>query len=104
MNQFGVANANIQQQKGTDRILIELPGVKDPERVRKLLSGTAKLEFYQTYDNRQVYQLLSNANSIIAAKIKADKKDTAKTAAKTPLAIAGKDTSKSLLAKNYCCR
>jgi SecD/SecF fusion protein len=82
IDQFGVANANIQLQKGTDRILIELPGVKEPDRVRKLLSGTAKLEFYQTYDNQQVYQLLSNINGLIAAKIKASKKDTSKTIAK----------------------
>ena len=101
IDQFGVANANIQLQKNTDRILIELPGVKEPERVRKLLSGTAKLEFYQTYDNSQVYQLLNNANSLIAAKIKADKKDTSKTGAKTlvkttpPALAAGKDTAKS---------
>jgi SecD/SecF fusion protein len=77
IDQFGVANANISLQKGTDRVLIELPGVKEPDRVRKLLSGTAKLEFYQTFDNRQVYQLLSNINGIIAAKVKATKKDTA---------------------------
>ncbi|MDB4918093.1 protein translocase subunit SecDF [Mucilaginibacter sp.] len=83
IDQFGVANANIQLQKGNDRILIELPGVKEPERVRKLLSGTAKLEFYQTYDNSQVYQLLTNMNGLIAAKIKASKKDTTKTAVKT---------------------
>ncbi len=83
IDQFGVANASIQILKGTDRILIELPGIKDPDRVSKLLSGTAKLEFYQTYDNRQVYQLLSNINGIIAAKIKSAKKDTTKTIAKT---------------------
>jgi len=86
IDQFGVANANIQLQKGTDRILIELPGVKEPDRVRKLLSGTAKLEFYQTYDNTQVSQLLTNINGIIAAKLKAAKKDTAKVAGK-PLAV-----------------
>jgi SecD/SecF fusion protein len=103
IDQFGVANANIQLQPGTDRILIELPGVKEPERVRKLLSGTAKLEFYQTYDNRQVFQLFDNINKLIAAKIKAAKKDTAKTAAKSQLAgankgAAAKDTSKGALA------
>ena len=100
IDQFGVANANIQLQKGSDRILIELPGVKEPDRVRKLLSGTAKLEFYQTYDNRQVYQVLANINGIIAAKNKAAKKDTSKTAAKT---AATKDTTaakgNSLLSK-----
>jgi len=78
---FGVANANISLQPATQRILIELPGVKDPERVRKLLSATAKLEFYQTFDNRQAYPVLNNINSLLAAKLKAGKKDTAKTPA-----------------------
>jgi len=82
IDQFGVTNPNIQRPKNSDRILIELPGVKDPERVRKLLSGTAKLEFYQTYSNSQVFPLLNNLNGIIAAKLKAEKKDTTKTAAK----------------------
>jgi SecD/SecF fusion protein len=93
IDQFGVANANIQLQKGTDRVLIELPGVKEPDRVRKLLSGTAKLEFYQTYDNNQVYQLLTNINSLIAAKIKAAKKDTTKAVAKN--ATANTDSAKA---------
>ncbi|MCO5948709.1 protein translocase subunit SecDF [Mucilaginibacter flavidus] len=79
---FGVANANIQRPKNSDRILIELPGIKDPERVSKLLSGTAKLEFYQTYSNSQVFPVINNINGIIAAKLKAEKKDTSKTAAK----------------------
>lgn len=92
IDKFGVTNANVQLQKGTDRILIELPGVKEPERVRKLLSGTAKLEFYQTYDNGQVYQLLANVNGIIAAKIRASKKDTSKAIAKT--VTAGNNTAR----------
>ncbi len=86
IDQFHVANANIQLQSGTDRILIELPGVKEPDRVRKLLSGTAKLEFYKTYDNRQVVQLLGSINTLLAAKLKAASKDTAKTTAKVPSA------------------
>jgi SecD/SecF fusion protein len=99
IDQFGVANPNIQQQKGTDRILIELPGVKEPDRVRKLLSGTAKLEFYETYDNQQVASLLVNANGLIAAKIKSLKKDTVKTVATTKTAPNNKDTaSKGALA------
>ena len=93
IDKFGVANANIQLQKGTDRILIELPGVKEPDRVRKLLSGTAKLEFYQTYDNQQVYPLLSNINGLIAAKIKASKKDTTKAIASTGAAKTNKDSA-----------
>jgi SecD/SecF fusion protein len=95
IDQFGVANANIQLLKNTDRILIELPGVKEPERVRKLLSGTAKLEFYQTYDNSQVYQVLSNINGLIAAKNKAAK------AAKVDTSKSAKaDTSKTAIAAN----
>jgi SecD/SecF fusion protein len=88
IDQFGVANANIQLQSGTDRILIELPGVKDPDRVRKLLSATATLEFYKTYDNRQVFQMLGNVNNLIAAKLKAASKTGA--AATTARADTGK--------------
>lgn len=101
IDQFGVANANIQLQKGTDRILIELPGVKEPERVRKLLSGTAKLEFYQTYDNQQAYAVLDNINKLIAAKNKASKKDTSKAVASTALSThktTVKDSAKGALA------
>jgi SecD/SecF fusion protein len=105
IDQFGVANANIQRQKGTDRILIELPGVKEPERVRRLLSGTAKLEFYETYDNQQVFPVLESINKLLAAKLKAARKDTTKTAAKdtlkggatTAIAKTGKTTGKDTL-------
>ena len=92
IDQFGVANANIQLQKGTDRILIELPGVKEPERVRKLLAATAKLEFYETYDNRQAFQVLLNVNNLIAAKLTVSKKDTTKTIGRGQTA-GKKDTS-----------
>jgi len=50
IDRFGVAQPNIQQLQTPGRILIELPGVKDPERVRKLLQGTARLEFWETYN------------------------------------------------------
>jgi SecD/SecF fusion protein len=98
IDQFGVTQPNIQLQKSTNRILIELPGVKEPERVRKLLQGSAKLEFYQTFDNLEVYGLLNNINGLLAAKNKAaaTKKDTAKADAAKPAATttaAAKDTS-----------
>jgi SecD/SecF fusion protein len=107
IDKFGVTSPNIQLQSGTNRILIELPGVSDRERVRKLLQGSAKLEFYATYDNKEVYQLLANVNGIIAAKNKtatpAAKTDSAtKTAGDTSAktAAAKADTSKgSLLSK-----
>jgi len=50
IDQFGVTQPNIQRLQGKDRILVELPGVTDPERVRDLLGSTAKLEFYETYN------------------------------------------------------
>ncbi len=80
VDQFGVANANIQRTGG-DRIVIELPGVKDPDRVRKLLSATATLEFYKTYENPEVFGMLNSLNSLIAAKQKTARKDTSKTIA-----------------------
>jgi SecD/SecF fusion protein len=101
IDQFGVTQPNIQLQKSTNRILIEMPGVKEPERVRKLLQGSAKLEFYQTYDNSEVYQLLNNVNSLLAAKNKTEVKDTTKalTTADGKKAVTAKDSAESLLAK-----
>jgi len=112
IDRFGVAQPNIQKLETTGRILIELPGVKDPDRVRKLLQGTANLEFWETYENEEVYPLLEKANVIIAELESAGKKDvkdtigkpsllaelTADTTKKADTAItANKDTSKSLL-------
>src|SRR5690606_14003504 len=57
IDKFGVAQPNIQQLGG-GRILIELPGVKEPDRVRKLLQGTAQLEFWETYDNAEIFPKL----------------------------------------------
>lgn len=63
IDRFGVVQPNIQRLENTGRILVELPGVKDPERVRKLLQGTANLEFWTTYTAKEVYPLLVQANS-----------------------------------------
>lgn len=54
VDKFGVANPNLQILPGTNRIQIELPGVDNPQRVRKLLSGTAKLEFCEVYEQQEV--------------------------------------------------
>jgi SecD/SecF fusion protein len=54
IDKFGVTQPNIQKLDISGRILIELPGVKDKERVRKLLQGTANLEFWETYDNKDI--------------------------------------------------
>ncbi len=60
---FGSAQPNIQRLTGSDRILVELPGVKNKERVRQLLQGTAKLEFWLTWENREVYPMLEQIDT-----------------------------------------
>ena len=67
IDKFGVAQPTIQQLRASERILVELPGVKDPQRVRKLLQGTAQLEFWLTYDNAEAYQMLEKADKYIAS-------------------------------------
>ncbi|MFB2121571.1 protein translocase subunit SecDF [Parapedobacter sp. 2B3] len=76
IDKFGVASPNIQLQQGTNRILIELPGVNDEDRVRKLLQGSAKLEFWETYDNMEIYPMLENVNSALASTLRAAKTET----------------------------
>ncbi|TAE61264.1 MAG: protein translocase subunit SecD, partial [Bacteroidetes bacterium] len=62
IDQFGVVSPNLQKQQSTGRILLELPGVKDPERVRKLLRSTARLEFYTCQTWREGYPVLLEIN------------------------------------------
>ncbi len=81
IDKFGVTSPNIQMQQGTNRILIELPGVSDADRVRKLLQGSAQLEFWETYDNTEIFSLLENINKTIAATQVPAKDTSAKTAA-----------------------
>lgn len=72
VNLFGVAQPNIQKLDASDRILVELPGVKDKDRVRQLLQGTAKLEFWETYENQEVYPVLADANNKIRSLLLGD--------------------------------
>ena len=67
IDKFGVAQPTIQQLRASERILVELPGVKDPQRVRKLLQGTAQLEFWLTYDNAEAYAMLEKADRYVAS-------------------------------------
>lgn len=62
IDRFGVTQPNIQKLNTQGRILVELPGVKDPTRVRKILQGTAKLEFWETWEFSEVRPLLEKAN------------------------------------------
>jgi len=65
IDRFGVAQPNIQKLATTGRIAIELPGIKDPQRVRKLLQGTAKLEFWETYNFSDLYTYFDEANATL---------------------------------------
>lgn len=67
IDRFGVVAPNIQRLETTGRILVELPGVKEPERVRKLLQGSANLEFWETYTLPDIYQNLVAADNILAS-------------------------------------
>ncbi len=67
IDKFGVAQPTIQKLAASERILVELPGVKEPERVRKLLQGTAQLEFWLAYDNTEAFQLLEASNRYLAS-------------------------------------
>lgn len=66
INRFGVAQPNIQQLATKGRILVELPGIKDKARVRKLLQGTAKLEFWETYNFPEIINYFTEANTKLA--------------------------------------
>lgn len=67
IDRFGVVSPNIQRLETAGRILVELPGVKEPERVRKLLQGSANLEFWETYQLPEIYQQLVAADNVLAS-------------------------------------
>ena len=72
IDRFGVTQPSIQKIGNTGRILVELPGVKEPERVRKLLQGTASLEFWTTFDASEITPYLQEANALLAQYAAAD--------------------------------
>src|SRR5690606_35503201 len=72
IDKFGVAQPNIQKQQLSGRIVIELPGVKDKERVRKVLKSTANLEFWNTYENAEIYPVLEQVNNALSVELYPD--------------------------------
>ena len=80
IDRFGVTQPSIQKLGNSGRILVELPGVKEPERVRKLLQGTASLEFWETFTNQELAGYLAEANAKLA-EILAGEPDTTAVAA-----------------------
>jgi SecD/SecF fusion protein len=65
IDNLGVVQPKIQRLSASDRIAVELPGVKDKTRVRKILQGTAKLEFWEVYDNREIFKGFEDANTYL---------------------------------------
>ena len=76
IDRFGVTQPSIQKIGNSGKILVELPGVKEPERVRKLLQGTASLEFWTTYDNSEIYPYLVEANKVLASVVDVEEEET----------------------------
>ncbi|MEP5613640.1 MAG: protein translocase subunit SecDF [Cyclobacteriaceae bacterium] len=70
IDRFGTSQPNIQRLQGTGRIQIELPGIDNPERVRKLLQGVAKLEFWEVHQPQEAVPVLSSINDLISAELK----------------------------------
>jgi SecD/SecF fusion protein len=76
IDRFGVVQPNIQALEGKmGRIMVELPGIKEPERVRKLLQGSANLEFWETYDSKEIVPYLSQLDSRLRDNSAADAAD-----------------------------
>jgi SecD/SecF fusion protein len=93
IDRFGVVQPNITQLATKGRILIELPGQTNPKRVRELLSGTANLEFWETYENGEIIGYLSQANDLLK-NIQANTEKQSVTSAETAAGTISSDTTK----------
>lgn len=102
IDRFGTSQPNIQRLGATGRIQIELPGVDNPERVRKLLQGVAKLEFWEVWNGNEIAGTLSAINDKVLAMQKAQRaSDAASLDTEAPAADAGQtDLERELLAGN----
>ena len=89
IDHFGVTQPNILRLPNSHRILVELPGVKEPQRVRDLLQGTASLEFWTTYDANEIFPALSAADKLIKAELAQAPAAAPETAAAEAAAAAG---------------
>jgi len=89
IDRFGVVQLNIQKLERQGRILVELPGVKEPERVAKLLTGTANLEFWTTYEASDVWNYLDQANRTLAEILRTERGETESVGADTSGAAVG---------------
>lgn len=96
IDKFGVVQPNIQRLKGTSRIQLELPGVDNPARVRKLLQGVAKLEFLQVYENDEFGPYIQKLNDYLVQQEKLDKKNGITTSDKLASSSDSSNKEKSL--------
>jgi SecD/SecF fusion protein len=89
IDKFGVVQPNIQKLEGqTGRIMVEMPGIKEPERMRKLLQGSANLEFWETYNASEIIPYLTQLDSRLANGGDADTATVKKAAPKSAVAKA----------------
>lgn len=99
IDRFGVVQPNIQALEGQEgRIMVEMPGVKEPERVRKLLQGSANLEFWETYNTQEIVPFLINLDTKLASVLSGIKEEAADTVSATEITEAAEavaDTTKS---------
>ncbi|WP_289201298.1 protein translocase subunit SecDF [Parabacteroides goldsteinii] len=100
IDRFGVVSPNIQRLETAGRILVELPGVKEPERVRKLLQGSANLEFWETYQLSEVYQQLVAADNVLATVLKEHNDEAAVTETETVSAEGTETTATETVTDN----
>ena len=103
IDRFGVVQPNIQALEGQEgRIMVEMPGVKEPERVRKLLQGSANLEFWETYNSQEITPFLAQLDSKLAATLSAEatEAETEANVAETADSTANKSDLASAIANN----
>lgn len=94
IDRFGVAQPNIQTLEGSmGRIMVELPGIKEPERVRKLLQGSANLEFWETFEAKEIVPFLISADQKAASLLAMEEKtDTVAAQAENANTVSAKDS------------
>ncbi|MFZ4412121.1 MAG: protein translocase subunit SecDF [Bacteroidales bacterium] len=100
IDKFGVAQPNIQKLQQTERILVELPGVKDPDRVRKLLQGTAQLEFWETFEFKELAQTFVDADKMLVSAQNLEKLGKNDSTVVNDSSLSPEKKDNALLAKN----
>lgn len=95
IDKFGVVQPNIQKLEGQEgRIMVEMPGIREPERIRKLLQGSANLEFWETFNSEEVTPYLAQLDQIVA-----NGGEQADTIAVKDTAVVAQETAKATTAK-----